>query len=245
MKPGNLVPRARFVAEFVLIVFGVLVALMVDSWIADRQDERLRLEYLSRLADDMRADVRNLRYHIEFFSEVKRFGMKTLERLQSSSPVELDAVIAAYYAAETYPFSATDHTYIDLQNTGNARLLRDIELRTSMAAYYILLDTASSILDEEYRRVVRGIIPYHLHQAIREHCPTTVGAEQIPTGFPPCELPGIDPDAANAVFSAIRSHPGMSELLNYRVSQADVAVILFEAQEQGALELLRYLEGAT
>ncbi len=37
----------------------------------------------------------------------------------------------------------------------------------------------------------------------------------------------------------------MSELLNYRVSQADVAVILFEAQEQGALELLRYLEDAS
>lgn len=240
----NLVPRARFIGEFVLVVLGVLVALMVDSWIADRHDDQLRQEYLARLADDIRTDVRNLENRIEFFDDVKRFGVQTLERLQNSGPVELEAVVAAYYAAETLPFIPVDITYVDLKNTGNIRLLRDIELRTSLAAYYFLVDSTADILDESYRQIVRGIIPFYIHEAVREHCPTTVGAEQAPTGFPPCELPGIDRDEATRVFEAIRARPGISESLTYRVSQADVAVILFRVQRDAALQLLQALEGA-
>lgn len=244
LKLGNLVPRSQFVGEFALIVVGVLVALMVDSWIAGRNDEALRQEYVSRLTDDIRADVSNLDYRIEFFGDVETFGLQTLERLQTNDSVGLDAVIAAYYAAETYPFTPSDHTYVDLQNTGNIRLIRDLGLRTSIARYYLLTDTAVDPLDEDYRRVVRGIIPFNYQSAIREHCPTTVGADQIPTGFPRCDITGFDAQDVNAVFDAIRSHPGMSELLTYRVSQAGVAVFLFSAQRHVALELLERLEDA-
>jgi hypothetical protein len=43
----------RLVAEFLVIVVGVLVALGVDSWAGDRADRVLEREYLHRLLDDV------------------------------------------------------------------------------------------------------------------------------------------------------------------------------------------------
>ena len=44
-------PRA--IAEFMVIVIGVLVALAVDRWNADQEDRRLEQTYLASLAADL------------------------------------------------------------------------------------------------------------------------------------------------------------------------------------------------
>ncbi len=48
----------QWAAEFVVIVVGVLVALGVDSWASERSDRVLERDYLERLLDDVRYDLR-------------------------------------------------------------------------------------------------------------------------------------------------------------------------------------------
>ncbi len=45
--------RGRMIGEFVLIVVGVLVALMVEAGLESRKDDSLRDEYLSRIRMDL------------------------------------------------------------------------------------------------------------------------------------------------------------------------------------------------
>ena len=71
-------PRGRIVGEFFLVVLGVLAALMVDTWIEQRNDDNLRQEYLARLADDLEADRQSLEYRISFFTSVRSFGLQSL-----------------------------------------------------------------------------------------------------------------------------------------------------------------------
>ena len=234
-------PRGRIVGEFVLIVLGVLSALMVDTWIEARNDDKLRQEYLTRLIDDLETDGRNLDYRVSFFSDVRSFGLNTLDRIQSDEPVEQEDVLAAYYAAEIYAFASFDSTYVDLHSTGNIRLLRDIDLRLALATYNHRTVLVKRLRSEEYREIVRGIIPWHIQQAIREHCPTTVSNDAVPTGFPPCTIPSFSTADANRIFDKLREHPRIEEILRYRVSEVDVQVFLYGSHKdnsQAVLELL-------
>ena len=61
-------------AEFVLIVVGVLVALAVETALDERGDDALRDEYISRIKMDMKADVRSIGHRIEF--DFARVGFK-------------------------------------------------------------------------------------------------------------------------------------------------------------------------
>ena len=241
MKSKLTAPRGRLVGEFFLVVLGVLAALMVDAWIEQRHDDNLRQEYLARLTDDLEADRQNLEYRISFFTSVHAFGLQTLENLRSDSPVDQDAILAAYYASENFEFRPIQNTYEDLQSTGNIRLLDDIELRLALASYHGLASVAGTNLEESYRKLVRGVIPWKIQAAIREHCPTAEQNDEVPTGFPPCTLPGISADEVNAVFAALRAYPGIFEILTYRVSDVDVVVYLHQVQKQMVLGVLAQL----
>ena len=233
--------RGRIVGEFFLVVLGVLAALMVDTWIGQRNDNNLSREYLARLADDLEADLRSLEYRISFFNSVRSFGLQTLERLQSDGPVNQDAILAAYYASEIFAFLPIENTYEDLQSTGNIRLLDDIELRLALASYYQKTNALSDDISQAYREVVRGVIPWKIQAAIRKNCPTTDDIDDAPTGFPLCTLPEISTDEANAVFAALRAYPGIVEILTYRVSEVDVIVFLYKVQRDTVLGVLAQL----
>jgi hypothetical protein len=234
-------PRGRIVGEFLLVVLGVLAALMVDAWIEQRHDDNLRQEYLARLTDDLEADRQSLEYRISFFTSVHAFGLQTLEKLRSDGPVDQGAILAAYYASENFEFWPIRNTYEDLQSTGNIRLLYDIELRLALASYHSKASVEGTTLAESYRQLVRGVIPWKIQAAIREYCPTAEQNDEVPTGFPPCTLPGISADEVNAVFAALRAYPGIFETLTYRVSDVDVAVYLYQVQKQMVMDVLAQL----
>jgi len=234
-------PRGRVVGEFFLVVLGVLAALMVDTWIEQRHDDNLRQEYLARLADDLEADRQSLDYRISFFTSVHSFGLQTLANLQTDEPVDQNAILAAYYASENFAFRSLENTYQDLQSTGNIRLLEDLDLRLALASYYRKIRADGGDPSEAYRETVRGIIPWKIQGAIREHCPTIDDIGEVPTGFPPCKIPDMSADEVSAVIQALRAHLGILEVLTYRVSDIDTKVYLFKGQRETALGVLAQL----
>jgi hypothetical protein len=224
-------PRGRLFGEFVLVVLGVLVALMFDSWMEQRSDDNLRQEYLGRLADDLESDRQNYRNRIAFYSDVRAFALQTLSAFRSEAPVDQEDLLAAYYASEVFTLTPASNTYEDLQNTGNIRLLRDIELRLALSSYHEKTAREGTNLDKDYRKIVQGIIPWEIQKAIRKNCPTLDASGEIPTGFPPCKLPQLDTDNVNAIFNTIRAYPNIFEILTYRVSDVDTGIYLLGAQK--------------
>jgi len=55
--------RGRTAGEFVLIVVGVFIALLLDAMVSERNDGELRSEYVLRLAADINADKQAFEYH--------------------------------------------------------------------------------------------------------------------------------------------------------------------------------------
>lgn len=236
---------ARMVGEFVFIVLGVLSALMVDTWIEQRNDDELRQQYRDRLSTDLETDLRNLDQRISFFTAVHYFGIQVIEWINSDEEIGREGVLAAYYASELWRFLPIKNTYEDLQSTGNMRLLRDIDLRLALAMYYNQISNLEAAVGPaaliRYRQAVRGIIPWEIQAAIKEECPTSDSMNRISTGFQNCLLPDFSQEATNEVFLAIRDHPQIVEIATHRVSEISAMLFLFNVQRESLVELLALL----
>lgn len=237
--------RGRIIGEFFLIVIGVLVALAVETALDERQDDSLRDEYLARIAADVAADKLSIEYRIEFFTAVTQFSQDTFDWMQSDSPMNKDALLASFYAAEVWPFVPNASTYEDLMSTGNIRLLRNIELRTNLVRFHIQADASRPgwTPEEKYREIIRGVIPTDVQAQIRENCPTTDNVDQRPSGFPPCELHDIDYDALTTLFEPLRSDVDFLRTLTYRNSELAVVVRLLRQQATVAGDVLAEIDG--
>lgn len=224
--------NAKLIGEFVLIVVGVLVALMVETALEERKDDELQAEYLARVESDVKLDKSAMEHRIDFFSDVRRFSGDVLRWTQTDDGVDKDSLLAAFYAAEVWPFVPNDSTYQDLKSTGNIRLLEDIELRTDLSRYYTRANTSRDGWNpsEDYRAIIRGIIPNDVQGLIRQNCPTTDQLDEVPSGFPPCELPGVDYAVLTELFSPLKNDRDFHQTLTYRDSELAVMIYLLGQQ---------------
>ena len=234
----------RMIGEFVLIVVGVLVALMVEAGLESRKDDQLRDEYLSRIKMDLQSDKTALEDRIEFFGDVRNFSQDVVRWLDDDTEVDQELLLASFYAAELWPLTPNTSTYLDLHSTGNIRLLEDIDLRTSMAVYYNKSDSTDSGMNpsEDYREVVRGLIPTPVQDLIRSNCPTTDDADLHPSGFPPCTLPDVDYEQISRLYAPLREDAEFRRILTYRHSELSVMLYLLEQQVVFATEALKKIE---
>ncbi len=125
----------RLVAEFLVIVVGVLVALGVDSWASDRADRVLERDYLHRLLDDVRYDLGEF----AFLDSIGRIGAEAGRNLNSPDAVRdlesslLVGMVAAV-ANERQP-DLSRGTYRELLSSGRIDLLRSRDVRVALAEY--------------------------------------------------------------------------------------------------------------
>ena len=239
--------QTKLVGEFILIVVGVLVALAVETALEDRADRGLRDEYILRIDRDIRSDKTELEVRIQFFGDVQGFAEDFSSWLDADEALNHEALLAAFYSAEVWPFIPNNSTYADLLSTGNIRLIDDIELRGRLSDYHNKANRSRSgwTPTENYRRVIRGVIPSDVQSLIREHCPTTDALDETPTGFPPCELSGVDHAAIHERFELLRNDEEFRRLLTYRGSELDVVTYLLTQQivfADAVLELIDELD---
>ena len=237
--------RGGLAAEFVLVVAGVLVALAVDTAFENRRERELRNEYVERIRSDVENDRQALEYRVQFFLDVQAFSQQFLDWLDADTPLDKETLLAAFYSSEIWPFVASRGTYQDLLSTGSIRLIDDINLRTNLAAYHNQANTARSgwTPTEDYRGIIRGIIPNRLQDSIRANCPTLHNLDGIPTGFPPCELAGVDYDELEALFASLGSDRDLRRRLVYRQSELSVVVFLLDNQRSLAEAVLLHMPG--
>lgn len=128
----------RLVAEFAVIVLGVLVALQLEGWrdlLLDREREQ---EQLEALRADFEVNVRVLR---ETITQQQRALDAAETFLLQFGPEagDLDADSVAMWLAlgtSWYGFEAVTGAYDALLNTGDIGLISDRELRQGLAQFY-------------------------------------------------------------------------------------------------------------
>jgi len=262
---GEISKRWRWLAvEFVVIALGVFSALVVDTWVEDRNNARKAADYRQRLSDDLQRDLSNFEAVKAYYAGIRNYGLLTLGDLDGSQPLDdFTLLFAAFNAAEEWGFQLESATYNDLQSTGGLALIDDVQLRLELAEYHRQAVTRGEVwvLPSAYRETARGIIPNALQAAIHESC---VGASedllplsaarspggQYPAAIQPATgsaaaegLCGLEPEDFDVEGAAaeLRAHPEAQRQLRYRNSEVRVSIALFDGQKAMSERLLERL----
>jgi hypothetical protein len=157
----------RASTEIVVIVIGVLVALAVDQWRNENEDRRIEAEYLSRIKEDLRADIDKF-HTLEGIFAIKLQTTRGLRDhpesdLLSKSPDDLlqDLISSGYVA---FPDSIST-TFDELMSTGRFALIQSVKQRDALSRYYSGFEHLSEIMFEppgDYKKVLWESFPGEL-----------------------------------------------------------------------------------
>ena len=131
----------RALAELVIVILGVMIALAADSWRQDLQEDQDESEYLDRLRQDVSDGLKVLgdeRMRYAGVIGAARTVIKTLDSEARSD--DDDSLLENFIAAALIGFDreqmASDVTYSELVGSGRLNLIKNHSLREGIIAYY-------------------------------------------------------------------------------------------------------------
>jgi|GEM_PF-4066877 len=186
----------RVLAEFLVIIFGVLVALGVDQWREAARDRQLEQEYLVRLEADLNDTRESVTSTIEDFATLIDHGTAVSRVLNGTELFPKDTLgflaSALQVSRGGYNPAVSRGAYDDLISTGNLRVMQNEALRYRLSAFYGSVYNDISPIDYAsdkmpYRFSIRGLLTLETQLLIRAQCdgalPLTCPASEGVGGF--------------------------------------------------------------
>jgi hypothetical protein len=125
-----------FLAEFLVVVSGVMVALALTSWAGERRDLGREQAYLRQLSTDLAANEASLQEYIALHRNRAEAAARVLHRFWLEDPSADDTLVADLSLprgnARYRPILGTAEALI---STGDLNLIRSDPLRASVLAY--------------------------------------------------------------------------------------------------------------
>lgn len=217
------------VIDFVIVVAGVFVGIQVANWNAERMERSQEVEYVQRLTEDLRQDIKSYDAMLEIYS-IKQETILTLRDAPLATVIAGDlreAALRLEYSVYKAMPAQRSATFDDLVGSGTLRLVRNIAFRAALADYYANYGRLSEILA----------------QPIGDYARLLVGA--IPGEIPIENLQRADDATADRILSALedlRANPAFTSAANAEIYYGrDISNNLRYFRER-ALELLVILE---
>ncbi len=130
----------RALAELVIVILGVMIALAADSWRQDLQEAQIESEYLDRLSEDVSEGLKVLSYERKRFAAATVAARTIIKGMESQARSDDENLLVANLIAAAFigfdrEEMASDVTYSELVESGRLNLIKDHSLREGVIAY--------------------------------------------------------------------------------------------------------------
>lgn len=158
-----------FVAELVLVIAGVLIALAVDGWIGDSRDRKTEAVYLDLLARDIDGIRDQADLQIEFEQEKIDMAAAAYAALSSPDPrarqEEIGSLLPMLVSRRTLNLNSA--TYDQMVSSGHLQLIRNHELRDSIVRFFATMERNERIVQNNNRDLIDLVyVPFILRSGI-------------------------------------------------------------------------------
>ena len=130
----------RGAAELAVIVVGVLIALSLDNWWAEREERSLEAEYVDALFQEAQSQLVAINTNRTMAHDEKYAALAEAARLLDSpfEPETTPELIHGLFQGSGIPVvpELSAAVFLDLQSSGRLRLIRDDQLRRGAIAHY-------------------------------------------------------------------------------------------------------------
>ena len=239
----------RLVAEFGVIVIGVLVALLAESWWDERGERARERATLQRLSEELAGDSTQLAVWGDWLAIMEPSIAVARDVLDGGRPLSNSASLAMTYAAATEVTTRRPiGTWDDLLASGRLADVSDADLRRAIVGFHGEFDALvekGGALPDDYRIAVTALVPSPVTQGILDGCILPEPAESPQRQGPranviealrACSV--VDDTIAASLLVALRRRPALGEALEARSYEIDNLRDRYETVFEG-LERLR------
>ena len=150
-----------YLIEIFVIILGISITLALEEWRDGSKEERLEQIYLKNLYSDINIDQNALQRTIAQTEKLLDRGNELLLYARKSDKLMSHQVNVDIREIIGRPkFLANDVTFSDLKNSGNLHLLKDIQLKNILFAYYNQTQIIRDVQDAEQLATITLTGPY-------------------------------------------------------------------------------------
>lgn len=127
--------------EIAIVIIGITIAFMLNSWAAKHQDRTLAKQYLENLKVDLESDAQSLERNIAKIQQSLGINQKITTALRQNTAAR-DSLAMLYFGElnKDYLFFPITSTFEALKYSGDLKLIRNFQLRTDIVKHYSLYE---------------------------------------------------------------------------------------------------------
>lgn len=224
------------ITEIILLVVGVVIALQVNNWGQQRNDQELEKYYLEALHEEVKKDINDIQEVIEY-DIVRLNAVNSLLTLIKEKKSISDDSTKQLWGAILITNGINPNTIVfeDMKSTGRLRLLSSTELRFQIQEYYEYIIEAKNDAEGNTRLIYQWVNEFFIQQGIDINSlykilsPTIVEVDPYHSDF-------FTPDNYNDIVERLTVRYTLTELNQNRYYNA---IEMAKALEE---ELSLYLE---
>jgi len=149
-----------FLAEFIVVVSGILVALAAQAWYGAARDARLERGYVRQLISDLDETLQALQQAVSLDSLRVNANRGFAEALHRSQPPNTDSARAWFEVPQGLGFYSDPRpllgTVTTLIQTGDIKLIEDQAVRSQIVAYAAWMTADMEELSRNVNRLVEA-----------------------------------------------------------------------------------------
>jgi hypothetical protein len=156
-----------YLIEIIVIILGISITLALEQWRDNSKENHLEQIYLKNLQTDVGTDLTSLSLAITGTKSLLQKGNELLGYARSSdnkniSPNQVYEDVRAILGRPN--FISSDASFTDLKSSGNLHLIKDIQLKNLLFAYYSETQHIKEVQDAERQTTITLSGAYFLKQ---------------------------------------------------------------------------------
>lgn len=211
-------PAARYLAEFAVIVIGVLVALLAESAWDERGERKEEAEALVRISEEVALDTSRISNAGLWLDFVIPSAERAAEILAGRDTLSSSKQLAVLYAASLVnSVGSGTTTWDELAGAGRTSLIRDADLRRGLNRYYVErtnFENRRGNLPDIYRATILGLLPRDYTRRVLADCVrATSGLNSAPLldAFSAIiNCPVVPTTDADLLLESVRARPDLT-----------------------------------
>ncbi len=156
-----------YLIEIIVIILGISITLALEEWRDNSRENHLEQIYLKNLQSDVGTDLKSLSLAITGTNALLQRGNELLDYTRSPDnknipPNQVHEDVRAILGRPN--FITSDASFTELKSSGNLHLIKDIQLKNLLFAYYSETQHIKEVQDAERQTAITLSGAYFLKQ---------------------------------------------------------------------------------
>jgi len=147
------------IGEILLVVVGILIALQVNTWNANRIQKNKETTYLNSIKRDLKEQLNSINTQLDYELNISQKAKSILEYYKQHHEFKVDSAFTATIGALSgrKTFVNNNPTYTELLSSGNLDIISNNEFKNNLIQYQQQMERMEQIINKNNNLFTDGV----------------------------------------------------------------------------------------